>query len=192
MCRLARAFAVLAFVVAGAVALPAGEAHVSLVPWKVLDAHDVVDAPLALFWVPAAQEELRRSPLLTSRELTLFASRCVAMRVVRVNDRMRLAKLDLAGRIPSVVLTDREGRVLGRVDAEDGVVPLEDVEDLVREAVDVREADADERIDRARRLAEQQETAAARALYEQVWEERCVCPRQARDARRALRKLGRK
>lgn len=192
MCRLARAFAVLAFVIAGAATLPAGEAHVSLVPWKVLDPQDVVDAPLSLFWVPAAREELRRSPLLTSSALALFATRCVAMRVVRLDDRMRIAKLELAERIPTVVLTDGEGRVLGRVDAEDGVLPLADVEDLVREAIDEREANADALIDRARRLAEQKETRAARELYERVWGERCVCPRQGRDARRALRKLGTK
>jgi hypothetical protein len=31
--------------------------------------------------------------------------------------------------------------------------------------------------------------AAAATLYRSVWEERCICPRQGRDAKKALKKL---
>ncbi|HEX2061657.1 MAG TPA: hypothetical protein VHK90_13030 [Thermoanaerobaculia bacterium] len=192
MCRFARAVAFLAFVLAGVELLPAGEAHVSLVPWKVLAPRDTVDAPLVLFWIPASPEELRRSPLLTSDELTLYSSRCVAMRVVRVDDRARMARLAPDHEIPVAVLTDRRGEVLGQIDGEDGYLPVSEVESLVRNELERRAAEAEALLDRAREHAEAREIVAARELYQRVWEERCTCPRQGRDAKRALRKLGRK
>ncbi|HYH07783.1 MAG TPA: hypothetical protein VEK11_12070 [Thermoanaerobaculia bacterium] len=191
-CRTARVAAALAFLAAGVQLLPAGEAHVSLVPWKVLAPDDVVDAPLVLFWVPASPEDLRRSPLLTSDELTLYSSRCVAMRVVRVDDRARLARLDVGDEIPIAILTTREGALVGEVEGESGRLPVTEVEELVREELDRRAAEADALLDRARERAEANEVGAAIDLYERVWGERCTCPRQGKDARRALKKLGKK
>jgi hypothetical protein len=193
MARFARVLtAAIAFLAAGANALAVGEARVTLVPWEVLDPAEPVDAPLVLFWIPATPDELRRSDLLTSYDLTLFSSRCVAMRVVRFNDSARLARLDVGPDVPMVVLTDRAGTVLGRVEAEDGKLPVSEVEELVREALDEREAQADSLLDRARERSAGRDHTTAMTLYEQVWAERCVCPRQGRDAKRAMRKLGRK
>jgi hypothetical protein len=158
----------------------------------VLDPAETIDAPLVLFWIPATPDELRRSELLTSYDLTLFSSRCVAMRVVRFNDSARLTRLDVGPEVPMVVLTDREGNVLGRLEAEDGKLPVSEVEDLVREELEEREEEADALLDRARTRAARQDDAAAMTLYEEVWAERCVCPRQARDAKRAMRKLANK
>jgi hypothetical protein len=193
MVRFARALtAAIAFLAAGANALAAGEARVSLVPWQVLEPAETVDAPLVLFWIPATPDELRRSDLLTSYDLTLFSSRCVAMRVVRFNDSARLSRLDVGPDVPMAVLTDREGNVLGRIEAEDGELPVSEVEDLVREELLEREAAADSLLDRARDRAARHDEDAALTIYEMVWAERCVCPRQGRDAKRALRKLVRR
>jgi hypothetical protein len=193
MARFARVLtAAIAFLAAGANALAAGEARLALVPWEVLDPAETIDAPLVLFWIPATPDELRRSELLTSYDLTLFSSRCVAMRVVRFNDSARLTRLDVGPEVPMVVLTDREGNVLGRLEAEDGKLPVSEVEDLVREELEEREEEADALLDRARTRAARQDDAAAMTLYEEVWAERCVCPRQARDAKRAMRKLANK
>lgn len=192
MVAFTRVVTAIAVLLTGAVPLAADHSHVALVPWQVLEIGARVDAPLALYWIPASAEELRRSPLLLSRDLTFFSARCVAMRVVRVNDRARLTSLGVEERVPAVVLADDEGNVLGRVDAIKGVLSLSAVEDLVRDALRQREADAEARLDLARRRSADDRTAAI-ALYRQVWEEeRCLCPRQARDARRALRKLGRR
>ncbi len=171
--------------------LAAGEARVTLVPWKVLDPADTVDAPLVLYWIPATAEELRRSELLTSYDLTLFSSRCVAMRVVRFNDTERLARLEVGRDVPMVVLADGDGAVIGRVEAERGTLPLFEVEELVRAELDERESIADQLLDRAREYASDNEPQAALALYEKVWAERCVCPRQGRDAKKAMKRLGR-
>jgi hypothetical protein len=192
MCRLARVFATIAFLAAAANELAAGESHVSLVPWEVVVSGEVVDSPLVLFWIPATTEELRRSELLESEELTLFSSRCVAMRVVRVDDRARLAKLDVGANVPMVVLAERDGTIRGRIVSEGGEVPLYAVEELVRDELSRRESEAEALLDRARELFAEQQVAAAVAIYDEVWEQRCVCPRQGKDARRALKKLGRK
>src|SRR5688572_32588023 len=101
--RLTRVFAAVALLCCGARALPAEEPHVALVPWRVVEPHTTVDAPLALFWIPASGEELRRSELLNSDDLTLFSSQCVAMRVVRSSDEARLAALAADAEPPLVV-----------------------------------------------------------------------------------------
>ena len=70
-----------------------GRSLVALVPWRVLEPETKVDAPLVLFWIPASVEELRHSELLTSDDLTLFSSQCVAMHIIRLNDQARLTSL---------------------------------------------------------------------------------------------------
>jgi hypothetical protein len=191
MARIARVLAAIAVLTSG-VTLAAGEDRLSLVPWQVLEPASVVDAPLVLFWIPASSDELRRSELLTSYDLTLFSSRCVAMRVVRLNDRVRLTNLGVGAELPAAVLTDRAGNILGRVEPNGGALAVSEVEDLVREELDRREAEAEARLDRAREFAEDEHYPAAMALYRAVFEDRCMCPRQGRDARRAMKKIARK
>ena len=194
MARIARAPAAIAIavVLTAGVTLLAGEDHLALVPWEVLEPGSAVDAPLVLFWIPSSSEELRRSELLTSYDLTLFSSRCVAMRVVRFNDTVRLTSLGVGPDVPMAVLTDRAGNILGRVEPSGGALPLAKVEELVREELNEREAEADARLDRAREFAADGHDAVAAAIYHAVFEDRCMCPRMGRDARRALKKLRRK
>ena len=183
--------AAVALLFCGAYAL-AGEAYVALVPWRVVEPGAEVDAPLSLFWIPASADELRRSAMLTSDDLTLFSSQCVAMRVVQLNDIDRVAEFSADAELPVAVLTNRAGEIVGRVDSEHGVLSVADVEDLVRDELGRRAAEQDAVLDRARARAEADDVDGAVALYRAVWEERCVCPRQARDARKALKKLGRR
>ena len=183
--RWARSIAMVALFAAGVDALPDGQRHVSLVPWKVLERGEAVDAPLVLFWIPSSAGEMRRSPLLTSDELTRYSARCVAMRVVRFDDDVRLASLGVEEDLPVAVLADRDGRVLGTVSGDDVV----DVEDLVRDELDTRVFHADALLDDARRRLEAGDGEGAVALYREVWEARCLCPRQGKVAHRALKKL---
>jgi hypothetical protein len=167
-------------------ALPDDPGRVSMVPWKLLEAAAPPErAPLVLFWIPQSREELRRSELLTSPELTLFASRCVAMRVVRSDDHATLERLGIDGDLPAAVLTDSEGRVEGRCAA----LSAREVEEMVRKELAERSADADALLDVANRRASAGDIESAEAMYQTVWEQRCVCPRQGKDARRALKKL---
>jgi hypothetical protein len=159
------------------------------VPWEVVEPGSDVDAPLILFWLPASAEELRRSELLVSRDLALFSAQCVAMRVVPVHDDVRMARLAADEVLPLAVLTDRHGEVVGRVASDGAELLVAAVEELVREELQRRAADADARLDRASERAQADDVGSAVALYESVWNDRCVCPRQGRDAGRALRKL---
>jgi hypothetical protein len=181
-------FAVLAL--AGSSA-PAGTRSASFVPWKILKAGDKpATAALNVYWVPASPDDFRRSELLRSDALTSYASQCVAMQVVRPEDGPMLAKLG-AEKLPVVVLFDSEGKELARVAPERGRVRLDAVEDMVREQLDERGSEAEQLLDEARKKAEAGETSAAIALYSKVWDQRCTCPRQGRDAQRALKKLKR-
>ncbi|MGN6183749.1 MAG: hypothetical protein ACTHQM_08860 [Thermoanaerobaculia bacterium] len=181
MRRLASVVATLLVIVTAAKARAGGDSRVSFVPWKVVPLGVTIDAPLTLFWVPATSEELRRSPLLTSDALNVFSARCVAMRIIRFDDVERLEALEIDER-PIALLVDANGDVLARVDA----TQAGEVERIVREALDAREREADAKLDEADRMTN---VESAKALYRSVVEQRCVCPRQARDAQRALKKL---
>jgi hypothetical protein len=187
-----RTLALVALIAAGTVALPAERGLAPLVPWKVLEPGEPIAAPLALFWVPASPEGMRRSSLLTSDSLTVFASRCVAMRVVRFDDGARLAKLQVEAELPVAVLADRDGNILGSVTSSHGRLSVRKVEDLVRSALDERESQAEKLLDAARQHADAGEVDTALELYEKVSEARCLCPRQAKVAAKALKRLERK
>lgn len=181
-------FASIAMVAAGAVALAGTGSHPSLVPWKVLEPGTPVEpSPLILFWIPASRDELRRSALLTSDELTLYSSQCVAMRVVRLDDRELLDRLGVGSALPAVVLADADGEVVART----GGASVGEVEALVRDELHDRAARAETMLDEARQKAAAGDVEGAIALYRRVWAQRCECPRQGRAAGRALRKLQR-
>jgi len=189
MHRWVRWVAALALAMTGVEVLPGEPSRLSLVPWKVVEPGDDVHAPLILFWIPASRDEVRRSDLLTSDELTLYSSQCVAMRVVRSDDQTMLVKLDVSDALPAAVLVDGEGQVIARVGNEQGTLVVADVEEMVRNELDRRVSDAEALLDNAREKAEAGAIDEAIALYRAVWEQRCLCPRQARDAQRALKKL---
>lgn len=189
MLRWARWVAALALALTGIDPLPGDTPHLYLVPWRILETGEDLRAPLVLFWIPASRDEVRHSDLLTSEELTLYSSQCVAMRVVKSDDGTMLDKLDVDGTLPEAVLTDGEGHVIARVRSEQGSLLVDEVEDMVRDELDRRISEADTLLDDAREKADAGDVDEAITLYRAVWERRCICPRQARDAQRALKKL---
>ena len=181
-------FASIAIVLTGAFALAGNASHPSLVPWRVVEpGAEPESAPLMLFWVPSSREDLRRSRLLQSDELTLYSSQCVAMRIVRLDDHALLERLDVRGDLPVVVLTDGEGHVLSRGDASS----VAEVEDMVREELQDRANAAELLLDEARERAEEGDVGTAIEMYRRVFSQRCECPRQGKAASRALRRLER-
>lgn len=186
--RRARCAALIALVASALLAWPEEHRHASLVPWRVLEHGERADDPLTLFWIPGSAAEMRRSPLLVSDELTRFSARCVAMRVIRLDDAARLSSLGVGEEPPVVVLADGTGRVIGSVRRED----VSEIEDLVRDELDLRTFHADALLDQAQTRASEGDRPGAIALYREVWEARCMCPRQGKVAGRALRRLARK
>jgi hypothetical protein len=168
----------------------AGNSRVVFVPWKVVEpGQETPPAPLTLYWIPASPDELRRSELVTSRALALFATRCVGMQVIRGDDEGRLETLGVGDRLPVVVLMDGD-RELGRLGEGEEPLRAGDVETMVREAIDERELVCETLLDDARERAIDGDRAAAIELYRHVWQQRCAFPRQAREAQRALKRLG--
>lgn len=189
----ARCLALLAVALTGARPVPEGNAHAVFVPWKMVrPGTPPVSAPLMLFWVPASREELRRSPLLTSEPLAHYATQCVSMLVIRPDDYAMVDSLGVKGRLPAAILADGDGRILARLETDSGELPVEDVEELVGDTLADLGTAADALLDAAKEKAASGETEAAQAMYRKVWEQRCTCPRQGKDAQRALRKLGRR
>jgi hypothetical protein len=186
------ASALSAFAMAAVVAaqIQSANAPATFVPWKVLN-HD--DAPLkgelVLNWVPATRDEIRHSPLITSRSLALYASQCVAMQIIRPDDSDTIARLG-AEELPAAVLVDRDGTVVARVKSEAGSLRTAEVEKMVRDALTSRDRELDQVLDSARTKADAGERDAAVDLYRRVCAQRCLFPRKARDAERALSKLG--
>ncbi|MCU1244131.1 MAG: hypothetical protein JWN02_41 [Acidobacteria bacterium] len=167
-----------------------GSQHVTFVPWKVLNPGDErPQGDLILYWLPASREEIRHSPLVTSRPLAVYSTQCVSMQLVRPEDQETIARLEAEERLPAAVLTDREGRVIARVEADHGLLRLSAVEKMVREEIALRDAAADRTLDDARSRLEAGDAEGASALYRTVCDARCLFPRKAREAEKALKRL---
>lgn len=183
------------FVVAMCFAVAAASAsaaspEVSFVPWKVLNRGDVrLRGTLVLLWIPATREEIRRSPMVTSRPLAMLAMHCVGMQLVRPDDAETIEELDASGDLPVAILVDEEGEELGRVSAQRGMLSPAAAAELVEGVIDARQAAAESLLDRAKEKAASGDPEAALELYRMVAEARCLCPRQARAAQRAIRRL---
>jgi hypothetical protein len=163
---------------------------VTFVPWKVLNpGEEVLKGDLVLFWVPATRNEIKRSPMLTSRPLALFASQCIGMQLVRPEDEETIARLAVE-QLPAAVVVYANGSVVARVTLVDGTLRVADVERMVRDALTSRNAAADQLLDDARAKMEAGDRDHAIELYRRVAAQRCLFPRKARDAERALHKLG--
>ena len=161
------------------------------VPWKVLNPGDApADTSLVLFWVPGSRDELRHSELLVSRPLAMYATQCVGMHVVRPDDDARIAKLDAAGKLPLCVLAQHDGTAIAHVGGDHSALRAADVEKMVRDELDSRDAAADRLLDDARRKVDAGDRDAAIGLYRQVAAQSCLFPRKAHDAQKALKKLG--
>ncbi len=163
---------------------------VVFVPWKILNPAAPPSGVLVLYWIPLTRDELRHSELLTYRPLTTYPPQCVAMSVVRAGDEATIRRLGASGKIPIVVLVSEDGRVLGSVENERGAIRAPAVDKLLRDSIHARQESLDRDLDDAPKKLDVGDREGAVALYRHVWEQRCLFPHHAREAERALRKLG--
>ncbi len=162
------------------------------VPWRILLPGDALpDGVLVLYWFPASAQEEHASELLASRQLTLAAARCVALVVVTSDNEALRAKYGVKPDAALAVLVDSsDGGELGRAGGKHGPLGRDEVETLVRRGID-RSADGIDRLlDGARVKAEHGDAEAAIAGYTRVWQARCLAPKPAKKAAKALKKLG--
>ena len=170
----------------------ASQARAYVVPWKVLNAPDTpaVAQPLVVYWAPATAAEVKGSDLVSSRMLTMASSQCVGMLIIHPDDTATQTKWEVAGKAPAVLLAGADGKVIARVDSENGKLRLSDVENMVNHELDARETALDKLLDDAKAKAAGGDKEAATAEYKQVWDQRCIAPKKGRAAQKALARLG--
>ena len=165
-----------------------GARRVWFVPWKVLERGQTRGESLfALYWIPAAPEDLRRSSLVTSKALAVYSTRCVGMYVVRADDVERLERFRTP-ELPVAILVDGD-REIARVSGQGGALRAQAVEAMVRAAFEASEQSCEEALDEARQMLRNGEKEGAAAIYRDLVLRRCAFPRQAREAQRALNRM---
>ena len=160
------------------------------VPWKVHDAKaPAIKSGLILYWFPASVEEIKKSPLIESRDLSLYSAECVTMQLDDARD-PNAEKLIGGSKLPVAVLATPDGQSIGKVENKDGKLNVADITKLVGTEVKTRKANMDTSLKDARSKADTGDKPAAISLYQSVLAEKCMFPDKAKDAAKELKKLG--
>jgi tetratricopeptide (TPR) repeat protein len=160
------------------------------VPWKVMNVTDTPAAGgLVVYWFPASENELKNSSLRNSRTLSLYAAQCVTMGVA---DAATPLGKRFAGDepLPVAVLAQSDGKVIGKAQGEAGKLKVAQVEKLLEGEMKQREAVVKESMNAAKAAAKSGQKDAAIAQYRNVLDQKCLFPKQAKDAANELKKLG--
>jgi tetratricopeptide (TPR) repeat protein len=160
------------------------------VPWKLITPQDApVNAGLVLYWLPSSTEEFKKSSLLNSRTLSLYASQCVTMGVVDAGTPLG-QKLRADDKLPVAVLATPDGTPVAKAENQNGFLKVEQVEKLVEAEMKKREAAAKEKLEDAKSKAKSGDNQNAIVEYREVLGQKCLLPNQAKDAAKNLKKLG--
>ena len=166
---------------------PQPEAYI--VPWKTLGADDKpLSTPLVVMWFPVDAGEVNSSELNVSRTLTLYSAQCVGLQLVKPDDATTIARFDVATKRPIVMLV-ADGKVIDHVTATDHRITASSVENMIHHELFQRETALDHILDTARKQSSTDKDAAV-AGYQKVWDQRCLAPKQGREAQKALKRLG--
>src|SRR4051812_4281172 len=161
------------------------------VPWKsVTGAETFADPGLVLYWFPASENELKNSSLRNSRALSLYAAQCVTMGVADIQTTVG-KQFAADEKAPVVVLAQTDGKIIGKAQGGgDGKLRVAQVEKLVDAEMKQREAGVKQSLSTAKDAAKKGDKDAAIAQYKTVLEQKCLFPKQAKDAAGELKKLG--
>jgi tetratricopeptide (TPR) repeat protein len=160
------------------------------VPWKLMNATDSPAAGgLVVYWFPASENELKNSSLRNSRVLALYAAQCVTMGVADAATALG-PKFAADEKLPVAVLAQSDGKVIGKAQGEAGKLKVGQVEKLLEAEMKQREAGVKTTMNAAKDAAKRGEKDAAIAQYRSVLEQKCLFPKQAKDAANELKKLG--
>ena len=160
------------------------------VPWKVRDDKTpAVKSGLVLYWFPASADEVKKSSLRESRDLSLYAGQCVAMEVAD----NRLANFNtLVGesKLPIAVLANPDGTTVSKLENKNGKLDVRDVEKLVGNEVKLRKTNVETSMKDGKAAASAGNKDAAIKAFQSVLEQRCMFADKAKDAAKELKKLG--
>jgi tetratricopeptide (TPR) repeat protein len=160
------------------------------VPWRVSQPGDPpVNAGLLLYWFPSSQVELEKSSLLYSRTLSLYASQCVSLMIVDARTPIG-EKLAAGDKLPVAVLAQPDGTLVGKAENKDGYLKVGQVEKLLESEVKKREDAIKEKLGDAKSKAKSGDNQTAIQEYRTVLDQKCLFPGKAKDAAKALKKLG--
>ena len=159
------------------------------VPWKVWEATTAPQKGLILYWFPASNDEVKKSPMRTSRVLTLYSAQCVTM---SVGDASLPELKNIIGEsaLPAAVLATHDGTTIKKVDGAAGKLKVTDVEKAVEAEMKQRETALDAQLKSGKEKAKAGDSAGAIADLKPVAAERCLFPKKAKDAASQLKKLG--
>ncbi len=168
------------------------QTEVYVVPWKLYAPGQVPQANggFILHWFPASADESRKSRLQVSRLLSIYSGKCVAMAIVTPDNKPLVDKFAPDGKLSLAVLTDGAGVELGRVAASPKGLDAYDVEKLVTKQLDAKEDALKAQLKAAKIKAEGGDKEGAITDYKAVMDQKCLFPAKAKDAAKALQKLG--
>jgi tetratricopeptide (TPR) repeat protein len=144
---------------------------------------------LVLYWFPANNAEVDKSPLRTSRILTLYSAQCVTMTVADAKT-PELQKIIGESALPVAVLATAEGSTIKKVESTAGKLKIDQVEKTVDAEMKQREAALDEQLKGGKEKAKAGDKDGAIAMLKPVAEEKCLFPKKAKSAQQELKKLG--
>jgi tetratricopeptide (TPR) repeat protein len=160
------------------------------VPWRVSKPEDPpISSGLLLYWFPSSVQEFQRSSLLYSRTLSLYASQCVTLLVTDAGTPIG-TKLVAGDKLPVAVLAQPDGTTVGKAENKDGFLKVDQVEKLVEAEVKKRESAVKETLESAKNKAKSGDNQTAIQEYRTVLDQKCLFPGKAKDAAKALKKLG--
>src|SRR5215472_5017620 len=161
-----------------------------VVPWRVRvpEAPPVTDG-LVVYWFPSSVQEVQKSSLRVSRLLSLYASQCIAMEIVDVATPLG-QKLVPDAKLPIAVLATPDGTLIGKAESKKGFLRVDQVEKLVDEEYKRRENQVESQLKAAKEHVKSGDNAGAIPIYKAVLEQKCLFPRKAKDAAKALKKMG--
>jgi tetratricopeptide (TPR) repeat protein len=167
-----------------------GGTPVYRVPWKIVQPQDPpLKDGLAVYWLPASQNEFEKSSLNFSQPLSDYATQCVTMGVV--DQRIPLGQKIAGGeQLPVALLVQPDGTVVGKLQNTGGKLKVNDLEKLVETEIKKREQAVKEKMEDAKAKAKAGDKDAAVAEYRAVLDQKCLFPKRAKDAVKELKKLG--
>jgi tetratricopeptide (TPR) repeat protein len=167
-----------------------GSEVVYQVPWKLITPSDT-PAPggLVVYWFPASENELKNSSLRNSRTLALYAAQCVTMGVADAGTPLG-QRFAADEKLPVAVLAQSDGKIIGKAQGEAGKLKVAQVEKLLEGEMKQREAGVKGTMNTAKDAAKRGDKDAAIAQYRTVLDQKCLFPKQGKDAANELKKLG--
>ena len=166
------------------------EVKAYIVPWRVIKPTDApLTTPLTVIWFPATADQMKTASLNDSRILTIYASQCIGLQVVPPDDAATIDKWSVKDKLPVALLVG-DGKEIARVNANNGAVPVAEVENMIHHELYDRDMALQTQLDEAETKAKSGDHDGAVSQLQKVWEQRCLSPDRGRAAQKALRRLG--